>query len=287
MIAPKFAHERLVDKAVHEKKLGELAKQRGGHLDALSELEEITRAAAPLPISYDVSRTQAPYFSEFTYTELLGEGLYLQPQSSEASARLAVMAMEQCSTPLVVPEPKDKYTLVQEEVSCKAVAFLPGSNLLREFVSQEALSRAMWEDDELVLKPHPLTTAAEVSALAAEFGYHRVLGSGVSGVQALKAAQRVYCLSTTELGLYAVSMGKPIKNLGNFWVEGQGAYASIYRLLWGHSTAEAKERLSRVLGSTLGGYIPKGSTLRDVQDYFNNAMSLRENLKPLIPTRKK
>ncbi|WNV48178.1 hypothetical protein Ql52_gp042 [Caulobacter phage Quill_5.2] len=289
-VTPPFSLELMGDKEVHTKKIGDFASRRGSHLDALSSIEEAIRKASPLPISYDVSRTQSGYFGEYTYTEFLGDGVLIQPQSSEAAARQVALSLDEDVRVEYFPSPRDKYALNPADRLPKAVAFLPGTNLLKdEFISREALARAMWEDPELVIKPHPLTELEQVKSFAREFGYHRVLGHETSGVQALQAAERIYCSSSTELGLYAVATGKPISNLGNFYVEGQGTYASIYRLLWGQTKGEAKDRLLRILNSFNGGFIYLGDkrAQRKIETYFQNSMHIREQLRPLVPVRKK
>ncbi|ATI16349.1 hypothetical protein HOS13_gp42 [Caulobacter phage Lullwater] len=289
-VAPPFSHELMGDKEIQTKKIGDFADRRGSHLGELTKLEKIVRELAPLPVSYDVSRTQAPHFSEFTYTEFLGDGVLIQAQSSEASARQVALALDEEVEVEYFPKPRDKYTLNPLDKAPKAVAFLPGTNLLKaEFISREALARAMFEDQELVIKPHPLTEAEQVKSFAREFGYHRVLSNEVSGVQALMGAERVYCSSSTELGLYAVEMKKPILNIGSFYAEHDGTYAAIYRLLWGQTKLEARDRLLRILNSVNGGFVHLGDQdpRSKVEAYFTNAMSIREQLRPLVPVRKK
>lgn len=297
-VQPPFAGELLGDSAIQTKKIGDhFTKLRGDHLDDLSSIETMIRAAAPLPVSYDVNRCQPPYFSEYTYTECLGGGLYLSPQSPEVAARLVQMALDRpdqgfdAATAVIDQRAArgslDKYKLDGADVSgVEAVAFIPGSNAFREMVSFEALSRAMADDDGLMIKPHPLSDDGLIAHLCGAFGHHRVLSPKISGDACLIAASRIYALTTTEMGLYATLMGKPISNIGNFWNEGRGAYSAFYRPLWGTSVDDAKAILTHALNSPFSGFVHKDDP--DVGDrlaqYFDAAMGLRAFFKPLIAT---
>ncbi len=295
-IPPQFSRERLGDAAAQNHKIGpEFAAMRGGHLSELSPVEAVVRDVSPLPISYDVNRLQQAYFSEFTYTEMLGSGLLVSPMSVEVSARLVQMALDRpdqgfdaAAAVLEQVETRgtlDKYKLDAREVpTAKAVAFLPGSNIFHDMVSREALSRAMWEDDELVIKPHPMTDGKIIGELCGMFGCNRVFEPRVSGHACLMAAERVYALSTTEMGLYAVLMGKPVSNIGNFWNEGRGAYSAFYRPLWGKSPADASAILTHALNSPFSGFMHKDDPDLPARasTYYAAAMDVREVMKPLM-----
>ncbi len=296
-VRPPFSNELLGDRAIQVKKVGgEFAAMRGAHLSALSPVEAVIRAAAPLPASYDVNRTQAPHFIEFTYTECLGSGLLVSPMSVEVSAQLVQKALDcpdqgfdGASAVLEQRQARgslDKYKLdARDTPDLKAVAFLPGTNIFKDIVSFEALSRAMHEDDELMIKPHPMSDGGLIGHLCSSFGHHRVLDPMVSGDACLMAAERVYAVTTTEMGLYAVLMGKPVSNIGNFWNEGRGAYSAFYRPLWGKSPADAKAILTKALNSPFSGFMHKDDpNLSDrISTYFGAAMALRPP-KPLIAT---
>lgn len=295
-VQPPFAGELLGDPAIQNKKIGkDFAAMRGGHLSALSGVEAVIREKAPLLASYDINRAQPPYFHEFTYTECLGEGLLVSPQSTEASARLVQKALEFSdqgfdAASAVMDQRQqrgtlDKYKLASGQLNVKAVAFIPGSNMFHDMVSREALSRAMFEDDELVIKPHPLTDGKLIGELCSIFGHQRILDPKLSGDACLVSAERVYACTTTEMGLYAVLMGKPIHNVGNFFNEGRGAYSAFYRQLWNKTPDEAKATLSHILASPLSGFMHKDdpNVAGRIQTYFDAAMEVRASLKPALP----
>lgn len=291
--APPVSQERLADADVQARKLGPLATLRDGTLArTLGPLEEKVRAAAPLPVTYDVTRMQPPFFAEFTYTELF-DSLFVAPQSTEAAARLAASAAADeasfsafdygaAAIGRVTP---DKY--VQEagvDPDVRRVVFLPGSNLLTRIVAKEILVPAMRRDSGLFLKPHPLTNEETLRLLGREFGYHRILRADASGWAYLRQAEEVFVTTSTQMGLYAVLLDIPIRNISAFGAEPRGAYFPFYRLLWALPPAEARRTLERTLNSPLSGVMhPDDPRLDERLDrYFDYAMGVRRNLRPLV-----
>lgn len=291
---PPLSRERLGHKRVQEKKIGPFADMRGVHLQALTPVETLVRKHAPLPITYDVNRVQQPYFHEYTYTELCGSGLLVSPQSVEVYARQVQKALDRpeqgfdaASAIMAAYEERgtvDKYQLQTRDVGqLESVAFIPGANLFDQMVSREALMRAMHEDDSLMIKCHPLSGPDLVNMLSRMFGPTRILNPMLSGDAVLKAAKRVYCTTTTELGLYATLMGKPIANLGDFFNESRGCYSAFYRVLWGKSPADAREALTKALNSPYGGFMHRADPDLSgrLKTYYAATMEDRALLKPL------
>lgn len=287
------AHElRMNDRAAQERKISaEFADLRAPHLQDLDALEDVVRAACPLPASYDVTRLQPAYFFEFTYTELLG-GIYLSPQSSEIAARVIEEALLVEPRDGFDPVPAimsrrqmDKYTLAEKAPPHKRVAFVTGSNIFAKAVCKEALTRAMHDDPDLVIKPHPLTSEDTLRTLGRLYGYHRILDPRASGWACLEFAEEILTCSTSEMGLYAVLLGKPIQNITKVGYEALAAYGAIYLSLWGKSPTEAKATLERLLKSPVSGFIhPDDPAANEKAGRFASlAMSLREPFKPRFP----
>lgn len=292
MVTTPSHQARLADRAAQDRKITPaFAALRGEHLARLGPLEELARELAPLPISYDVTRLQPPFFQEFTYTEMLG-GLYVAPQSCEIAARLAREAagdLEQCAfspADAVMSAAGDKYRLqpaAAGEQPAK-VAFLPGSNIFSEAVSREALTRLMHEDPDVWIKPHPMTAPELLRQLGRSFGYHRILDPMASGWACLQAAEIAFVTTTTEMGLYAVLLGKRIVNLSAFQAEPRGVYNPFYRLLWSLEPSDRRVRLRAALASPCSGFVhpddpdPRGRLER----FFARAMAMRELMRPLV-----
>ena len=287
MVTIESQQKRLSDNETQNAKLTvDFAKLRSEHLKLLAPLEEEIRRQAPLPISYDIGRSQPPYFNEFTYTELLG-GLYVSPQSCEAAARMVQEAVD-CQDPILadvmdfIPL-RDKYKLDEKPLASPPnVVFLPGTNIFRIAVSKENLSRLMHEQEDIMLKLHPLTDEGLTRFLGMNFGYHRLIGGRVSGAAVLSASQRVWVTTSTEMGLYAMLEGKPVGNITNYAYEPRGSYNPFYRVLW--NATNKRRAIRQVLNSPLSGFFhPEDPHVREkIGKYFEHAMSWRAAYKPLV-----
>lgn len=283
---------RMSDRAAQDKKISvEFAGRRAGHLAKLHGLEEMVRELAPLPISYDVSRIQPPYFNEFTYTELMG-CLYLAPQSCELAARIVDSASQNRTEGAFDPAEEilaragmDKYELETVEGELPArVAFVPGSNCFLRAVCRETLTRAMHDDPALMIKPHPMTGEDVLRTLGQLYGYHRILDPKASGWAYLAGADEALVTTTTELGLYAALLGKPIINLTKVSYEARGSYAAFYRPLWGKTPEAARMTLAHLIRAPASGFLHPGDP--DAREkaiaFYDLAMRLREPFRPLV-----
>jgi len=262
------------------RRVGEnFAARRGSHLERLKPAVALAERLAPLPLSHDVTKLQPPFFFEFSWTEMLG-GLYVSPQSAEISARL-------CQAAAAVPfagdlglKALDKYAGLQPPRDTpRQVAFLPGSNILQKALSYEALIRAMHDEPELMIKPHPMTDAATLRSLGRAYGYHRIVDAEVSGAELLLGCETAYVCPTTELGLYGALYGKRLVNIGNVRAEAQGAYNGFYVQIWRDPSA-----LRRMLACGLAGWFDPEDPALDakIADFFALAMQLREAFRPLV-----
>ena len=289
MVTLPVHRERIGDKKTQVDKIGEdFASMRGKHLDALSEIEELAHAKAPLAIAYDVGRAQPPFFLEFTYTEAIGL-LYIAPASSEIAARVIAHAVSQPSdnrfdTASQVAL-RDKYNLpVTGRASHKRVAFIPGANIFQVCVSKEAVDREMHNHPETVIKPHPMSHPALLRDLSSCYGASRVLEPQSSGWEALLGAEEVLTTTSSEMGLFGVLMGKRIRNITNAGFEARGAYGPFYRVLWDLSPDAAAERLRHIINSPYSGlFHPNDPNVSEKMDaFFELAMTLREPFRPLV-----
>lgn len=274
----------------------EFVKRRGAHLKLLEPLEDLVREISPLAISYDVTRAQPPWFQEFTYTEMLG-CFYVAPQSSELAARVVQAAYDSdtCvpdagggfdAVAAIMARPQmDKYALSATKGPLpERVVFLPGTNLFDSAVSRELLVAAMTRYPDLHIKPHPMTNERTLRTLGRLFDYERVLEPMASGWDYLQAARHVYVTTATEMGLYAVLLGKRVHNISQIKAEARGAYAPFYRLLWDLDPDEARAALVRALNAPAGGFVhPADPDLRaKLTAAFGLAMALRAPFRPLV-----
>lgn len=281
-------NERLTDPSTQTMKLGEgWATKRAEHLDRLGPVEDLVHAKSPLAIAYDVNRAQPPFFREFTYTELMGGLIYVAPQSNEVAARVMAYALTKptddrfdvASTITL----QDKYQLQTVEASPhKRVAFLPGTNIFDMCVSKETMEREMQKHPDMVMKLHPLTREDTIRKMGISFGYERIIPLGDSAAPYLSGAEVVYSPASSEMGLYAILLGKTVINLTQVGFEARAVYNPIYRLLW--DAPDPRATLCHLLNSPYSGiYHPDDPSLGEKMDaFFALALALREPFRPLV-----
>ena len=285
--------DRLDNTENYAKRVGGTVTRQAGIVEGLAPLEELVRKHAPLAASYDVGRTQPMYFSEFTYTELLGNALFVCPQNSEmatkivhAAARTPLVGMSAADVAKTILNQsafQDKYIDLQAgNVSPIAVAVLPGSNSLWKMVDENALRRALHEDPELMLKPHPVTTVEDIRKLKIIAGLHRLLEPSWSGFALTMNATRVYSTATSELAIYAYLHGKPVYNIGAFNNEYVGAYYPLFSLATTTPVRNQDPALLAALSNPLSGVFFKNdpNLEENIKRYFANAMNMRELYRP-------
>lgn len=287
MVRTALHEERMSDQDAQKKKVGEeFAARRMPHLERLKSLEEMLRAKAPLPITYDIQRAAPPFFLEYTFTEMLGL-IVVSPQSCEVAARIIQDASEHPADDrfdvanTIVQS--DKYALGDvDQPTFKRVMFLPGSNIFAQCSNKELMDRDMHEFPETVLKPHPLTHPDNLRQLGIAYGYDRILEPMASGWAYLQAADVVYVPTSSEMGLHAVLMGKKIINLTRFSFEPRGTFNPFYRLLW--NATDPKAVLTHILNSpTSGVFHPDDPNVGEKMDrFFAKSLELREPFRPLV-----
>lgn len=287
MVRTVLHEERMSDPQAQDEKIGkDFAALRKPHLDRLDTLEEMLRAKAPLPISYDIARAQPPWFLEFTYTEMMGL-ILASPQSSEVAARIMADALEHPTddrfdvAAVIVRD--DKYNLGSvDQPTFERVMFLPGSNILVEFTSKDFMDRSMHDFPDLVIKPHPLTHPNHLRELGISYGYDRILEPLESGWSYLQGADVVYTTTSSEMGLHAFLMGKTVVNVTKFSCDARGIYNPFYRLLW--RASDPKAVLTHLLNSpTSGVFHPDDPNVSEKMDrFFARSLELREPFRPLV-----
>lgn len=254
----------------------ELVKK--SHIKDLEELEHLIVDNAPLNTNYDLSRPQKAFFDEFGYTEILGEYIYVYPLSTEVACQL-LHQLPSDGDPEAILEKStkgDKYINMKTGDTHKSVVFLPGSNLIWDQTSKENLYRIMHEDQDAVIKPHPLTNKEDIRKLKLSFGVTRMLDTRQSGFEALVGADKVYVTATTELCAYATLMGKEVNVVGQFFKEYRGTYYPIYLL------RNDPNKMAKAFSTPeKTGIFHKDTPKEKIQEYFNYVMDVRETHRPI------
>lgn len=254
-------------------------------------MEEKIIQLSPYPTSYDINAIQSSAFSEFTYTEYLS-GMYLKTQSIEINCRIIEEASKiparEDHLSRVMEKYGDKYISEQipSEVNYtmpKKVVFLPGSNLLYA-VSGENLARVCFEDDDIVVKLHPLTHEAEIREIGSlVYGMNKVITGQYSAEQLMQDATDVYTTTASELASVAVLNDKEIHNVTNFFVEPNLCYYAISRLLFKEPCKEKrKEMLNNIIDCDTSGIIFEWMDNLDerISKYYKRSIELKNEYRP-------
>lgn len=256
------------------------------------DFEPIVRSLAPYPISYDVGSIQGTNFSEFTYTEFPGGGIWADTQSREINCRIMENAskidggeMGDYLFEKMLEKCVDKYQLNDTQDSYDHVAFLPGHNLL-DLCDQEIMARLIQEEDDIMFKPHPLTDYEFQRQIAARVGWHRLIARDKSGIELLKNAKTVYSTTASEMLILGAALGKTIYNISKFSAEGAGVYQPIVRILTLAQKRESKEvaiqKLKNILACEWTGIVFEHDKPEErLKKFFDKALELREMYRPL------
>lgn len=178
----------------------------------MKSVEDAILKYSALPCSADIIPLQAPYFTEFTYADILG-GMLLRSFSAEINSRvinsLEYEKPDQKILDLFNAGIKDKYQMNSGYTGKhKSVVFLCGHNVFDRIVDTQLLYRIMDSDKSIVIKPHPITNDDLLRNLGANFGYDRILNKDISGIDVLRDCETVYGLSSSEISLVAILQEK-------------------------------------------------------------------------------
>ena len=260
---------------------------------------EVTiRELSPYPISYDVGSVQGTNFSEFTYTEFPGGGVWCDTQSREVNCRIMENASNIDGGALgdelfekFLENSTDKYKLDSaDSPNYEQVVFLPGHNLL-DLVDHEQLQRLIYEEDDVVIKPHPLTDYQFVKQIAQKCGWQRVLWKDISGMELLNNCKTVYSTTASEMLILGVALGKTVYNISRYTAEGAGVYQPVTRVLGIAQKREGKEaaiqKLKNILACEWSGIVFPftKNPEENLKKYFNKALEMREMYRPLAAGR--
>lgn len=259
---------------------------RNKTLNSTKVLEDLLESTCPLALTHDVKVIHPPYFSEFSYHDVLN-GISLHTLSIEVNARLSEQASTMtASHAFPLGEVMDKYTLQKPKKQYRKVIFLAGSNS-HNLIDQCKLQQLM-ADDEWVIKLHPVTNDGTIRDLASVFGYHRLIDRKESGMDLLDAADQIASLQTSELFILARLMGKAVVDITRFDRAWLCAYHSLLRNCTGDDV-EDKRIITNMLMSDLSGHLRlsygEARNRELAMNYYTAAMVIREQFKMITNQR--
>ena len=233
---------------------------RGARVN-LARVEQLFRAAlAPDVPSFDVNCVQRVDFDEWSYTE--GLGLFLGcTQSTEINARLIMEASEwqgdlvDDHVKFVRDDLLDKWLLKENTEADGSKVFFPPGNNLGWIINTDNVLRAFCTDKSWRLKPHPITSDADVREARLAFGAPRIFARNSSGMQLLRKCETVGYTTASELGLVGMILGKQTVDFTKYEFEGRGRYHSLY-LAIRQSSVPAAIIFNRLVNCPWSGIVP-------------------------------
>lgn len=272
------------DEGNSEQRIGEQIV-RNARMLAIDKIEKAIRKFAPLPISVDTTSAEPPYFSYFSYCDILG-GVLLQTGSAEITARIALLNQTdnvEVNKQFDVNLAFDKYGLRGAEQvlpPLDKVFFTPGSNLLH-VIDPSGLAK-LADDEDWFVKPHPISQQPTLIEFGRFFGYNRVLNNLLSGHEVFNACREVATTQASEFYVLAGLTGKKIVDLTKHHHAWTLAYQQ-FGVVKSDDIEENKTRMHRALMHPNSGFVhPSMSDLEidmRISNYFNLAMSLRQPFK--------
>ena len=294
-VKPRLAENKMSDRFNERKKIGPYANRSLRNKWA-ADNEDLVRSLSPWPITYDVSSVQDTNFSEFTYTEFAGGGIWVTTQSREVNCRLIDFASKIDSGKegeklfeKFVASFSDKYELEELDEKYKNIkhaVFLPGHNLL-DLVDTNALDKLLREEDDVKVKPHPLTHPDALKMVSKKCGWQKVLPKNVSGAKLLEQCDTVYSTTASEMIITGAALGKTVYDISVWTASGAGVYQPFHRIITYLQKREGKEAAKKAIANILA--CPwSGVVFEFMPDYeerlklyFDKAIEIRDLYRPL------
>lgn len=271
-----------------KERLGPDLKRKDRENTLAINVEEIFEAKSPLPISYDVNCNQQPYFSEFTYCDVMG-GMYLKTHNTEVNARVVEQSVIDCENETYPDDVnnylKDKYDL--NDVPFKApekIVFLPGSNLLG-IENKETLLPMLYSDPAVAIKPHPNLTKNGLMFLGREYGWDKLIDPDVSGYKLLSGCQTAFSTANSEMGMISAVIKKPHADITSIMHFERLTYSAIHRLFSPMNVDHNHKTFARLFNSTSSGFIPPWAYNIEerIDGFLKLAMEIRNVFRPSFP----
>ena len=264
-----------------------------GAMENLRRLEKAFQdSMAPDIPSYDVDSVQSPDFDEWIYTEGLNCFMAFT-QSVEVNARILDEA-SRWDGPRRVPYAEnlaksigDKWSglrepgLIPEDVR---VFFAPGGNLFHA-VNWDNVLRSICTDARWMIKPHPITQDDALRELKLRHGVTRILDKSWSGMQILRRASHAGYVTSSEMGIVAMLLGKPVTDFTLFEREQAGRYSGFYLALEKSEEAPGTV-LDRIMSCPWSGIVPLSLETREASERFleykEKTLEIRRACKPMV-----
>lgn len=244
--------------------------------DSNKTSEEISRylvkrcAELDIKVSYDVTYGNHP--EELKYSEFFGGlgGIQVSPCCGSLVRRMYNRGYDESNNfdfaNLLDSGEKllDKYLLHSYDIDYikKGIVILCGSNILEEVIDKERLNAAMLLGAKLKL--HPMTREEHLIFLNEQYSADHIIPSTYSGYNCMLKSNVVYATGTSELGLYAMLLGKTVIDIGTGVPKG-GYVDQFSRAI---DAPNQKVELNQLLNNPAGGVILPNSDYKVQVDKY-------------------
>lgn len=246
---------------------------------------------------YDVVANELPWFRTFSYTEF-AHCFIMYPLSPNLRERQMSDAYNDAGTidldyikyfkDRINSNTSNKYSHIKDtKIEPRDHLIIPvGSNKIKETVCMNKLHYIIntHGEDEVYLKPHPLTTHQVVGELRDELGEDVVLDRDVDLYRLMVDAEVVYTSHRSESIIYATALGKEIDCIDTYNNAHQGSFYSIANGIFnaGPNVEDQQRYIQRALNSYKSGVInPElDDNWKDrIDSYLEYMMNMREEYK--------
>ena len=271
--------------------------QKSATLDHLKEVEKYFEKAVKkyrIEVSYDVIANELPYFKTLNYTEW-AHCFMMHPLQQELRMKQMVDAYNDDAEQRVdyvtyfadriMKGQSNKYAHIKSDIGNvkgrEVLVVLVGSNKLKERI---CLNKLRWVkdtfEDDVYIKPHPLTTYQLVGELKDLFGNDTVLDRDADMYAYLLQADTIFTSHMSESAVYSVSLGKTIEPIDVYNKVEQGSFYHINKFLF--DSEDPRAWLNRALNSHKSGIINPlidDQWRQKIDLYLEYIMTLRDKYK--------
>lgn len=226
---------------------------------------------------YDITYGGDTSWSTMTGTELLSSAVFVHPCNYTVRDNQILAASKEASEEDVISrilaqdKNMDKYRLIRQPFfgEVDSVVFLPGSNIYSTVVNLDIVTEAV--KNGALVKPHPVTNGDILEQQKQLWG-SSVLSSKISGWDVLTKASTVYCAGNSEMGIYAVMLGKDIISYEKFQTNRNPAYRPLFNLVLNHE--DPYQALNNVFNSHKSGIFFVWDNDQKIKAYLNYAKTM-------------
>ena len=286
---------KMFNKHTLHKQIGDMPKSKTlEHLRQVERyfLKEVKKL--PLDQDYDVIANEVPWFRTISYTELAHcfimyplSPIIRERQTQEAYDDATTISLDYISyfKNRITKNLANKYSHIKDsKITSRDHLIVPvGSNKIKETVCMNKLRYIIntHGEEEVYLKPHPLTTHQIVGELRDMLGEDVVLNRDDDLYKLLVDAEVVHTSHRSESIIYAVALGKEVDCIDVYQTAHQGSFYPIANGIFNHGPkVEDQQRfIQRTFNSYKSGIVnPElDENWKDrIDQYLDYLMTVRE-----------